>query len=135
MISDKHITEIAEWLDCGMVCYFHKPTASIEYYPDPYDGFFDEELWQEVIEKVENDCGNYEKFEKMDSNQGFRVMEDFAYSLKDEEFKNQLISRLSNRKPFQNFKILVESSKYREDWFAFKKEANIDWVREQIKFS
>ncbi|MGK7391226.1 MAG: UPF0158 family protein [Candidatus Cyclobacteriaceae bacterium M2_1C_046] len=130
--TEKHIEEIAELLDSGMICYFHLPTGTIEYHPDPNDPYFEPEFWQDTIDQIESDLDNYEQFEKMDSNQGFRIMEDFAYSLTDEKFKTKILDRLSQRKPFQNFKILIDSSTYRGDWFEFKKNAYIDWVKRQI---
>lgn len=132
-ISEKDIIEIADLLDCGMICFYHRSNGSIESYPDPESDFFDPEPWQDVIDKVENDEKNYLGFEKMDSNLAFKMMENFAHSQVDEAFKNHLFDRLSNRKPFQNFKLLVDSSAYREDWFDFKKKSNIDYVKLQIE--
>jgi hypothetical protein len=134
-LTDEHIAEIAELLDCGMTCYFHRPTGTIEHHPDPDDPWFEPEYWQDTIDKIENDLDNYEKFEKMDSNQGFRVMENFAYSLTDDNFRNEILDQLSKRKPFQKFKMLIDSSKYRQDWFDFKKKACIDWVKRQMEIN
>jgi hypothetical protein len=131
-LTEEHIEEISELLDCGMICYFHRPTGAIESHPDPDELYFDSELWQEVFDKIDSDWDNYERFEKMNSNEGFHVMENFAYSLTDNNFRDIILTRLSKRKPFQNFKILVESSKYRQDWFNFKKKAYIDFVKQQI---
>jgi hypothetical protein len=132
-LTEKQIAEIAEWLDCGMTCYFHRPTGEIEYHPDQEDPFVDPELWKEVMEKIENDWGNYERFEKMNSREGFEVMENFAYSIPDLKFRERILDRLSNRKPFQNFKILIDSSAYRQDWFDFKKKAYIEFEKMQIE--
>jgi Ni,Fe-hydrogenase I large subunit len=132
-ISEKDIIEIAELLDCGMICYYHRTNGSIESYPDPESDFFDPEPWQDVIDKVKKDKNNYLDFEKMDSNGAFEMMENFAHSQSDTAFKNQLFDRLSNRKPFQNFQLLVDSSAYREDWFDFKKKRNIDYVKHQLE--
>ena len=132
-LTDEHIAEIADLLECGMTCYFHRPTGKIESHPDQDILYLDPEPWQEIIDKIESDWSNYDRFEKMDSNQGYRVMENFAYSLSDTIFRDKLLERLSRRKPFQNFKILIESSNFRQDWFDFRKKANIDWVRQQIE--
>jgi hypothetical protein len=129
-ISEEHIAEIAEYLECGMLCFYHRPTETIEFYPDE---IMEEELWEELIDKIESDRNNYDRFEKMDSRQSFKVMEDFAVSLKDDDFKAEAFERLSNRKPFRNFKYLIEASEYRQDWFDFKKQAYIQWVKEQIE--
>lgn len=131
-LTDKHIVEIAELLDCGMICYFHRPSGTIESHSDPYDPYFDPEPWQDIIDKIEDDIDNYDRFEKMDSNQGFLVMENFAHSMADNVFKEKIFDRLSKRKPFQNFKILIDSSNYRQDWFDFKKKAYIEFVKRQI---
>ena len=134
-ITDKQIEEIAEELECGMVCFYHRPTGTIESYPDFDDPFFEAEPWQDIIDKIENDAENYDRFEKMDSTEGFQVMENFAYSLTDINFRDQILDRLEKRKPFRNFKFLVESSNYRQDWFDFRKQANIEFVKQQIKMN
>lgn len=132
-LTEEHIADIAEWLECGMTCYFHRPTGTIEYHPDPLDPYFEPEILQDVIDRIEDDWDNYDRFEKMNSTEGFRVMENFAHALTDLKFQERILHRLSNPKPFQNFKILVESSEYREDWFEFKKNAYIEFVKRQIR--
>lgn len=132
-LTDEHIVEIANLLECGMTCSFHSPTGAIEYYPDPLKHDFDSELWQDVIDKVHNDWGNYIQFEGIDSNQGFKLMENFAYSLTDSNFRDKILDRISRKKPFQNFRLLIDSSDYRQDWFDFKKKAYIDYVKQQIE--
>ena len=132
-LSKEQISEIAELLDCGMICFYHRPTGTIESHPDPNRPFFDPEPWQDTIDRIENDWGNYDRFEKMDSTQGFQLMEDFAYSLTDEKFRDKIIERLSRRRPFRNFKNLIDSSDYRQSWFDFKKNAYIDFVKKQIE--
>jgi len=132
-LTDKQISEIAELLDCGMTCFYHISTGEIESHPDPNDGYFDPEPWQDLIDKIENDWGNYEKFEKMDSNESYRVMERFANTLTDTKFKYKVMESISRRKPFQNFKRLIDSSDYRQKWFDFKNQSYIEYVKEQIE--
>lgn len=132
-LTDEHISDIAELLDNGMMCFYHRPTGTIESHPDPDDPYFDPEQWQDIINKIESDWDNYYRFKKMDSDQGFRVMENFAYSLTDKNLSDIILERLSRRKPFQNFKILIDTSDYRQDWFDFKEKAYIDFVKSQIE--
>ncbi len=132
-ITEEKIIEIAELLECGMICFFHHTTGNIEYYPDPDSLYFDPEPWQDIMDKIERDWHNYKKFEKMNSNEGYRVMENFTYSLADTNFQNKILAQLNRRKPFQNFKYLVESSNFRQQWFDFRKNAYIDFVKRQIK--
>jgi len=133
-LSDEHISEIAELLECGMICFYHRPTGEIESHPDSDDPFVDLEVWQDTIDKVENDWDNYETFNKMNSTEAFEVMEKFAHSLSDEYFRDRILQELSKRKPFQHFKMLIDSSDHRQEWFDFKKNAYINFVKEQVEF-
>ena len=70
----------------------------------------------------------YETWEKCitveprESRESFAIMEDFVSGIDDKNLKNKLINALSNRKSFANFKMLVEQSKFREQWLAFKQQ-------------
>jgi len=130
--TEEPIKEIAELLDCGQLCFFHEPTGTIEHYPDPDNPYVELEEWQETLDKIDADWGNYQRFEKMDSNQAFRVMEDFANTITDENFRTQLFEQLSQRKPFSRFKWAIDNSEHRQNWFDFKERAYINWVREQL---
>jgi len=59
-------------------------------------------------------------------------MEDFVDALVDGDFKKEIFKRLSNYKPFRNFKDLIDSSEYRLSWFDFKEQVYIEWIKEQI---
>ncbi|MBD3630295.1 hypothetical protein [Cyclobacterium sp.] len=130
--NEKQIEEIADLLDCGMLCFYHRPTGTVESHPDPDDPFFDPEPWEDLMEKIEADWTNYDRFEKMDSREAYQVMENFAFSLDDVVFREEILHELSKRKPFQHFKMLIDDSEYRQDWFDFKKNAYIEFVKEQI---
>lgn len=132
-LTDKQISEIGELLDCGMTCFYHIPTGEIESHPDPNDGYFDPEPWQDLIDKIESDWGNYERFVKMDSNESYQVMERFANSLTDTKFRDKVIESISRRRPFQNFKRLIHHSEYLQMWFDFKNQSYIEYVRAQIE--
>lgn len=131
-ITEQHIEEIADRLDCGLICHFHRPTGTIESHPDPDGIYFDPEAWHDVLDKIQKDRDNYASFEMMNSTGEFRVMEDFAYSLKDTGFRNKILERLARRKPFIHFKNLIDSSNYRQDWLDFKKKAYIEYVKRQV---
>lgn len=132
-ITEESIKEIAELLDCGELCFLHKPTGTLEHYPDPDNIYFEPEPWQETMDKIQSDQGNYIRFNQMDSWQSFQVMEDFASSIADDNFRTQLINLLSQRKPFSKFKYTIDNSSYRQNWFDFKEGAYIKWVHEQLK--
>ncbi|SFU70116.1 Uncharacterised protein family (UPF0158) [Pustulibacterium marinum] len=131
-MTAKEIATIAEELDCGMVCFYHRATGTIESYPDPNDIYFDPEPWQDIIDTIEAREDEYDKFEKMNSSEAFRVMEGFAASLTDAAFQESLEEVLANRKPFQHFKALVDASAYRQNWFDYKQNAYIAYVKDQL---
>lgn len=131
-LTEVQINEIAELLDCGMICYYHKLTGNIESITDPDNPYFDPEPWQDVIDKIENDISNYVRFEQMNSNESFQVMKDFSMSLSDSQLKENLLRQLSKPKPFQKFKYQIDNSDYRNDWFEFKKKAYAEFVKSQL---
>jgi hypothetical protein len=134
-LTDAQIKEIAGELECGLICFYHRPTGTIESRPNDEDLDFDPEPWQDLIDKIESDLDNYVRFDKMESYEAFQVMEDFAHALSDASFKGQLLDALSRPKPFQNFKYLIDQSAYRQDWFDFKSNAYREHVERQIPVS
>lgn len=132
-LTEEQAKQIAEELDCGMICFLHRPTGAIESHTDPNDIYFDAEPWQEVIDKIEADADNYITFEKMNSREAFRVMENFADSIPDIGDRSKALERLARRKPFSQFKAHIESSRYREAWFGYKMQAYIEFVKEQAE--
>ena len=130
-ITAEKIKAIAEELECGMVCYYHISSGEIESYPNPDDPYFEEEPWQELIDKIESNEEEYLRFDKMTSSEAFKVMESFADSLQDEFMKRRIYDALSYKGPFQNFKRLIDDSDYRQDWFDFKSKAYIEHVKDQ----
>lgn len=134
-LTEKKISEIAEHLDSGLICFIHQSTGSIEYHPDPLDPYFDPEHWQDTIDKIESEWGDYKRIDKMESNQAFQVMEEFAYTINDKRFRDRLLNLLGRTKPFSKFKDEIDYSKYRQDWFDFKRGEYIAWIKKQIETS
>jgi hypothetical protein len=132
-LTEEQVKEITSELEIGMICFYHRPTGAIESHPDPNDAYFEAEPWQEVIDKIEADWDNYITFEKMNSREAFRVMENFADSIPDIGDRSKALERLARRKPFGQFKDYIESSPFRQDWFDFRTQAYIEFVKEQVE--
>lgn len=127
--------EIADQLDMGMKCFYHEPTGELEYYPDEfkYPGF-DEELWAEAIDKVEENFHEYVVFTGMESSESFEIMEDFINEIPQEKIRDKFINAIERRKPFQQFKnLLLDYPDLREQWFAYKDKRYIEYVEEQVE--
>ncbi|MCL4483536.1 MAG: UPF0158 family protein [Bacteroidetes bacterium] len=121
----KLVHDIAESIDCGLVCFLNPDTLEMEDIPktlleEGYDLDEDEEdgtinLKYETWEKCIT-------IEPRESRESFGIMESFIDEVNDKSLKKRLINALSNRRPFANFKNLIETSNYREQWFAFKQK-------------
>ena len=76
------------------------------------------------------------RIERLESRQGFQIMEDFATSVSDYGIKAKLFEALSRNKPFRRFKDVVHSNlDLRDRWFAFHDKALADhataWLKRQ----
>ena len=133
-LSDDKIKDIAQDLDCGFVCYINIRNGEHLTIPSDYDSF-DTDAYDEDLAEVEKNNKLYLQIEPPMSGDSFRIMEGFIYSLPDQanQLRNQLIEALNNRKPFRNFKYLIDNSgQYREQWFAFKNQKLIEFVENHL---
>lgn len=125
------ICEIADHLDCGNDCYYNPKIAELIFIPHDLDDYYtgSDGFWEKELEKIDEDFGSYIKFEIPNSFESFRIMERFLEEVEDPILKSRLISALSKRKPFRNFKNLIDNSNYRNKWFEFKKQELEHMVR------
>ena len=133
-LTPKQIEHIADSLDSGMSCYYNLKTKKITEIPNFDNWMSDEEPWQEDIDKIEENWGDYFKIEQMGSNSSFQVIVDFIDTVDNETLKENLIKSINKPKPFRNFKWEIDNSgEYRQKWFDFKKSQYISWVNSKIQ--
>jgi hypothetical protein len=133
----KVVAEIADSLDAGFVCFLNMETLETEDIPkemlhDPEDF---EAMTGESFESMSFKYPEWENcmtFEPLESHESFKIMRSFTDSLKDRMLQNRLANALDHRKPFANFKFIVENSKHRQDWFDFKKHYLENYVKELL---
>lgn len=127
------IKEIAEILDIGMVCFYHKTNNEMDFYPDELrNPGYDKELWTDVIKKVDDNYSDYIGFEGMRSYESFKVMESFIDEIEHIPTHNNFIRAISQKKPFSHFnQMLLNYPKLREQWFKYKLDAYMEYVKEQ----
>ena len=135
-VRKKILHEIADYLECGFVCYLHRDTFEVVAFPDPDQSLtMDTEVWKKDISKVRRSQKKFIEIENMTSTDGFKVMEEFVDTLSNSSTKIRLLTALEGRKPFANFKFQIDNSgEYRELWFTFKRQKNIEWIQSQINF-
>jgi hypothetical protein len=129
------VRDIAQRIDSGLVCYINPETLEVEDIPKSLldEGF-------DIGEGEEEDEMNltHEKWEKCItveppvSHKSFAIMEDFVPEVDDKKLQNQLTSALNNRRPFANFKNLIDNSEYRETWFVFKQNKLEEYVWNEL---
>jgi hypothetical protein len=137
---------VAENIDCGLVCFINPETLEVEEIPKGMvDGFSDFSINREFGDEDEDEDEDEQKFlhedwetyitvEPRESSESFRIMERFVDEVNDKNLKNKLINALNNRKPFANFKNIIESSDYRAAWFAFKQQQLEIMVWDELEY-
>jgi hypothetical protein len=93
------------------------------------------EAWEEEYDKINSDQTEFKEIEKPYSRDSFNIMAEFAETLPDHlRLKSRLIDALNKRKPFREFKYVIDNSgEYRQKWFDFKDEKLREWVKERIE--
>ncbi|MEA1887374.1 MAG: UPF0158 family protein [Bacteroidota bacterium] len=132
-LTAKQINEIAQELECGMAVYINKENLEIRTILDWDDMYGDTEIWEEELEKIEDEWSDYAVITKMESREAYRVMEDFVDEIDDERMQENLYKILSRKSPFANFKDEIETSDYREQWFDFRTRKYEEYVKEQLE--
>lgn len=118
-----YIHEIAQNLQCGMDSYYNPKTKEVISIPNLSDIYGDDDELEDAIEEDKaNDEEEYIKIEVLESHESFEIMEAFAEQLDDTDFQKDLQHALNNRKPFQNFKNLIDPSPFRQAWFDFRQQ-------------
>jgi len=133
ILTAKQINEIAQELLAGMKVFINRETLEIRTILDWDTMYGDTELWDEELEKIEQEWASYVVLQKMESREAFSIMEDFIEEVKDLKMQQDLIKILNRKSPFGNFKAEVESSDYRQNWFDFRQRKYEEYVREQLE--
>ena len=132
-LTSEHINSIAQELEAGMKVFINKETLEYNSIPD-YDDMADYEFWNEEIEKIEREWADYIVITKLDSYSAFKIMEGFLDEIEDQNLKEDLARILYRKSPFANFKIVIESSKFRKAWFDYRTKRHEEYVREQLDY-
>ena len=121
----KVVSEIADGLSAGLICFFNPDTFEVEDIPKElaYDPEEFEMMTGETFESAGLNHENWKNcvtIEPIESRDSFKIMEYFVDEVKDINLQEKLINALNRNQPFANFKYLVENSDYRQQWFDFR---------------
>jgi hypothetical protein len=134
-LTQTMLKDIAEELEMGMRAFIHKETQQLLFVPDEnkFDSM-DFEPWINDFELLEENCLDYFEIENWKSFEAFEMMTEFAEQLTNNAaLQNQLLEALNKRKPFREFKFVIDNEdEYREEWFAFKNNWQQEYVRKKL---
>lgn len=133
IITAKQIENIAQEIEMGMKVYINRETLEIKPIYDWEDSLGDVDIWEEEEEAIEEEWANFSVISKMESWEAFQVMEDFLGEIQDKKLQQDLVQILERKRPFANFKAVVETSAYREKWFNFQSIASQKYVKKQLE--
>lgn len=135
VLTKEQIKEIAEQLDCGFRCFWNKQNGELVFIPDTLKHpEMDTEAWVEEMEKLDNNLHDFKEFEQLESIDSFEIMAQFVDTFADSnKLKNKLIDALNKKKPFREFKYVIDNSgEYRQKWFEFKNQNLQKWVQDKF---
>jgi hypothetical protein len=136
-ISSDAIKRIAEELLTGMRVFIHKQTGEIIFVPNETNlDYAEPGVWDTELNLLENYRFDYLEIDAMNATQSFEVMEEFAEILVENKvLRVELLDALNCKKPFREFKYVIDNAgKYREQWFSFRLDKTMDFVRKQIAY-
>lgn len=120
------VAEVADYLSAGQVCFINTDTLEMESVPDAAmnDPEEYEAMTGETVESLGLKHDRWEnclQIDPLESHESFKIMKGFASKVPDNNFQQKLVNALNCKKPFANFKYLIDNSDYRQDWFDYRK--------------
>lgn len=120
----KSVHDIAESILCGFVCFFNPRTKALEEMPAEYA--FDRKTYEsetgELIDYKYNEWDQCITIQPMNSNDSFEIMQRFADTVSDAILQKQLTKALRGKRPFANFRNIVDDSDFKHEWFDFRQK-------------
>ena len=127
------VRETADSISAGLVCFINGDTLEIESLPkdalEDSDEF--ETMTGETLESLglkHDEWKNCIEIEPIDSHESFKIMEGFADKVADNKLQQKLINALNHKRPFANFKHLIDNSNFRQDWFDYRQA----WLEQYV---
>jgi len=86
--------------------------------------------WSDDVEKLAANETDYVEIEHMRTRDSFKIMASFIETLPDtDRLKVRLSEALAKKKPFSEFKYVIDTSgAYRQKWFDHKAACQEKWV-------
>jgi hypothetical protein len=106
-------------------------TLEVDIHPDE-DYFSFGDMEDTALEAV-NDPDKFLALDHIRSSDAFQVMEAFTETVNNKNLQNRLTQALERKKPFANFKAIIDDSSERQNWFAFRDAAYAAIAKEWLE--
>lgn len=106
-------------------------TGEIIYVPD---NFADPEEHERLTEEIDANFERYLRIPYVESYEAYADMEDFISEIEDAHVRDLLEVAINGKGAFRRFKdVLARYPAWREQWFKFKEERNIQRVKDWLE--
>jgi hypothetical protein len=133
-INTERVKSLAQDLENGFSIFVNKDTGETKILMDNKMGGSNDPLWKEESQEIKK-WNNYATIEPPRSYEAFEFMESFIAQVGEPAFRTELEQALHRRGPLNDFISLIESSNYREDWFAHYKQCYVGYLTKHLKWS
>lgn len=134
--SPELISSLAGEINAGLICHLNPDSLEVIAIPkDVFDDLESENIafYQTDLNRIESEWNNCITIEPPEPFESFKFMEQFArYEVQDKAIQDRLLFALSKGKPFRNFREIVDSSEFRQQWFDFHQLCLEEYVRDQL---
>ena len=130
--KDRFFIEVGEAMFMNNTrSFINMETPEVEIHAAEY--YFEENEMEDTAQAALNNPDKFFPVEHSTSSKAFGVMEAFVETLRDNGLRSQLINALQRKKPFANFKYIIDNSPLRQEWFQFRDEAYAAIAKEWIE--
>ena len=129
--KEQFYMEVAEAMSMNnMRSFINVDTLEVDLHSGE-DHFFFEDVEDTTREAIENP-DKFLAIETLSSSESFNIMEAFIETVKDKGLQRNLIRALERKKPFANFKYIIDNSSIRQTWFQFRDNAYLNIAKEWV---
>jgi len=143
----KLVYDIAQSINAGLVCYINMQTMEVvEIYKEMFDVYDldfegkEEDEIDEVAKGLKEDLDKIESWDKkleiepLYSNESYKIMKYFIGDIIPEgSFQEKLYNAINRRKPFANFRYIIDNSDYLQNWYDYKQNYLEKYVWELLR--
>jgi hypothetical protein len=115
----------------NMRCFINMETLEVDIHVGEDAWTFDEA--EDTSAEARNNPDKFLPLEAVPTHESFRIMEDFIDMVKDRSLQAKLINALGRKRPFANFKHVIDYSPLRQHWFDFRDAAYTQIAKEWIE--